>query len=175
MRRPKFLQFQSERHRDPNNTQHTKHIQLRRGQLTAAQAAGERSGRSRADSRGCQGVALASCREPCRSDPDGRQRALASGQTLADNWPGAANECERVPWQPKLGRANNLQNNTQNTYSVRGGTPRGTPSRTDRITFHDLAIAIARLTFQEESAGDVFWCARIRRCISFPFHSYDNA
>jgi hypothetical protein len=145
------------------------------GSLRPRKRRAKRSGRSRAVSLGCQGVALACCGEPCRSDPDGRQRAYASWQTLAHNRPGAANACERVPWQPKLGRANNLQNNIQNTHSVRGGTALGTPTRTDQITFFVLATTIAELTSQEESADDVFWCVRTRRCISFPLHSYDNA
>jgi hypothetical protein len=63
------------------------------------------------------------------------------------------------PGKPKLRRANNLQNNTQDTHSVRAGTPAGTPGRTDEISFDDLIIAIARLTSQEESVDDVFWCA----------------
>lgn len=60
------------------------------------------------------------------------------------------------PGKPKLGRANNLQNNTQNTHSVRAGTPSGTSSRTDRFSFHkfshrhrhaDLSGSVSRRCF----------------------------
>jgi hypothetical protein len=86
-----------------------------------------------------------------------RMRAGKPWQTTGQ---GPRTHVSESPGNPKLGRANNLQNSIQNTHSVRAGTPSGTPSRTLQITFHDLTIAIARLTSQEESVDDVFWCAR---------------
>lgn len=85
---------------------------------------------------------------------------MRAGRPWQTTGQGPRTHVSESPGKPKLGRANNLQNSTQNTHSVRAGTPSGTPGRTDQISFHDLTIAIARPTSQEESVGDVFWCAR---------------
>jgi hypothetical protein len=113
----------------------------------------------------------------------GATRMAGSEQTRAGKpWhttgQGPRTHVSESPGNPKLGRANNLQNSTQNTHIVRAGTPLGTPSRTDRFEgqrFVCLAIAVVTLTSQEESASDVFWCASSRRFISFPILPYGNA
>jgi hypothetical protein len=60
---------------------------------------------------------------------------MRAGKPWHTTGQGPRTHVSESPGKPKLGRANNLQNNTQNTHSVRAGTPSGTPSRTDRIPF----------------------------------------
>ena len=87
---------------------------------------------------------------------------MRAGRPWQTTGQGPRTHVSESPGKPKLGRANDIQNNIQNTNSVRGGTPSGTPIRTYQIRIDDSAIAIAGLTSQEEPADDVFWCVRMR-------------
>jgi len=83
---------------------------------------------------------------------------MRAGRPWQTTGQGPRTHVSESPGKPKLGRANNLQNSTQNTHIVRAGTPSGTPGRTFQFSIDDLTIAIDQLTSQEESAVDVFWC-----------------